>query len=413
MRRPARAAIVLAMLAGAAPCLAQMRVNPTGVNVAGQSPTTVLLTFAPLAGYTAVEATWCGELIPAAPEIGRRCAPSTIFGSLPLRYDLSQPGPADSFMDVMSVPASVARRAYDAAAAGGGAEFFYVRQFVKPGFPAQFVAVTCRLTAGGARVPLSLVDVRLAFANDARVAYLASGAALPRVSADLQYTGTGRLVGRWEIVAPGQEAPEPRDLLPEGSLAPAARSSQRRYTEVDRFNVFLPAGGRYTLAGPDPAKLPTTVAGAYLVLLRIEASDEKESDTDLSALGVADAVVHAGGLAGFPMPVLRYVVGGDASAASAVTRGGDGDLAAHAAGAAIELVWQPVENAAYYRVSIQVSGRLVHEALQPPGVVSYALPPFVAARIAAGAMRWRLTAVDASGRQRVIVNWTEVDRRGR
>jgi len=413
MRHPACAAVVIAMLAGAAPCLAQMRVNPTGVNVAGQSPTTVLLTFAPLGGYRAIESTWCGELIAAEPDIGRRCNPSTIFGSLPARYDLSQPGPGDSFMDVMSVPASVARRAYDAATAGGGAEFFYVRQFVKPGFPAQFVAVTCRLTAGGARVPLSLVDVRLAFATDARVAYLASGAALPHVSADLQYTGTGRLVGRWEIVAPGQEAPEPRDLLPEGSLAPAARGHQRRYAEVDRFNVFLPPGGRYTLPGPDPGELPTTVAGAYLILLRIEASDEKESDTDLSALGIAGGVVHAGGLAGFPMPVLRYVVGGESSAASPVPHDGDGDPAALAAVATVELAWQAVEDAAYYRLSIQVNGRLVHEALQPAGAVSYALPPFVAARMAAGAMRWRLTAVDASGRQRVVVNWTEVDRRGR
>ena len=413
MRRPACAAVAIAALACAAPCRAQIRVNPTGVNVAGQSPTTALLTFAPLAGYTAVESTWCGELIPAAPDLGRRCNPSTIFGSLPARYDLSQPGPGDSFMDIMSVPASVARRAYDAAAGGDAAEFFYVRQFVKPGSPAQFVAVTCRLTAGGARVPLSLVDVRVGFANEARVAYLASGAALPRVSADLHYTGTGRLVGRWEIVAPGQEPPEPRVLLPEASLTPAARGSQRRYTEVERFNVFLPPGGRYTLPGPDPGKLPTAVGGAYLILLRIEASDEKESDTDLSALGEPGGVVHAGGVAGFPMPVLRYVVGGGPSAAPVPASERAGSSSTPTSVPTVELSWHPVADVAYYRISIQVSGRLVHEALQPPVAVSYALPPFVAARMAAGMMRWRLTAVDASGRQRLVVNWTEIDRRER
>lgn len=413
MRHAAYAAVAIAALACAAPGEAQMRVNPTGVNVAAQSPTSVLLTFAPLDGYTAVDSTWCGELIPAAPDVGQRCDPSTIFGALPARYDLSQPGPGDSFMDVMSVPASVARRAYDAAAAGSAAAFFYVRQFVKPGFPAQFVAVTCRLTAGGARVPLSLVDVRLGFANEAPVAYLASGAALPRVSADLHYTGTGRLVGRWEIVAPGQEPPEPRDLLPEASLTPAARGSQRRYAEVERFNVFLPPGGRYTLPGPDPGKLPTTVGGAYLILLRIEASDEKESDTDLSALGEPGGVVHAGGVAGFPMPVLRYVVGGGPSAAPAAASDRMDGFSTSAPRSSVELSWQPVATAAYYRISIQVSGRPVHEALQPAGATSYVLPPFVAARMAAGMMRWRLTAVDASGRQRVVVNWTEIERRER
>ena len=56
--------------------------------------------------------------------------------------------------------------------------------------------------------------------------------------------------------------------------------------------------GRYTLAGPDPAKLPTGAEGQYLILLRVETSDDKEADSDLSAVGVGPGVVHAGGVAG-------------------------------------------------------------------------------------------------------------------
>ena len=70
----ALAAVVLGL---ARPVAGQIRVNPTGVNVSAQGATTVFLTFGGLAGYEAVEAFWCGELISAAPAIGRRCDPSS------------------------------------------------------------------------------------------------------------------------------------------------------------------------------------------------------------------------------------------------------------------------------------------------------------------------------------------------
>jgi len=69
--------LLLSVLAVAAmanrPALAQIRVNPTGVNVNAQGATTVFLTFGGLAGYEAAEAFWCGELIPASPAVGLRC----------------------------------------------------------------------------------------------------------------------------------------------------------------------------------------------------------------------------------------------------------------------------------------------------------------------------------------------------
>ena len=51
---------------------AQIRVHPTGVNVNAQGATTVFLTFGGLGGYTAADAAWCGELVPAEPDMGMK-----------------------------------------------------------------------------------------------------------------------------------------------------------------------------------------------------------------------------------------------------------------------------------------------------------------------------------------------------
>src|SRR5690606_2848430 len=88
MMRTLLAVLVLA-LAGPAAAHAAIRVDPTGVNVNTQGATTVFLTFGGLADQRPAEALWCGELIPATPDIGFKCDPATIFGSLPLRFDRS------------------------------------------------------------------------------------------------------------------------------------------------------------------------------------------------------------------------------------------------------------------------------------------------------------------------------------
>ena len=301
MRGLSSGTLVCALVAAAVrPAAAQVRVNPTSINVNSQDATTALLTFGPLNGYAPREAMWCGALVPAG--LGSRCGPSTIYGLLPARYDQSRVGSNNAYTDVMSLPESVARRAYQTAAAGNSAEFFYVRHFTKTGAPDAFVAVTCRLSGGGAGVPLSLVDVDLAFDVETPVLQVVAGAKLPGISAQIVYTGSGRLQGRWEVVLPGQELPTAQDLLTEATLSPDQRGTQHRFAEIDRFNVFLDPTGRYTLPGPDPAKLPTGVGGQYLVLFRVEASDDKEADTDLAALGVGSGVVHAGGSPVFRCP---------------------------------------------------------------------------------------------------------------
>jgi hypothetical protein len=398
----ASSALLLAVL----PASAQIRVDPTGVNVSAQGATTVLLTFGGLDGYQAAEAQWCGDTIPAFPDLGLKCDPTRLFGFLPARFQWQQTSGIGALTDIMSVPASVARRAYEAAERGEAAAFFYVRRFVaSDGRPDQYVRVTCRLTAGGAGVPLSLVDVRLAFDVETPILAVRAGETLPRLSAAITYTGTGRLKGRWEVVLPGQDLPQSEDLLTEATLPVEQRGTQRRYTEIERFNVFLPPVGRYTLPGPEPARLPTGVDGQYFVLLRVEASDDKFGDSTLSNVGAGPGVAHNGAVAGFPMPTLRYVIGGGGSdlsplAAPQLDDAGMSpvDGAAVSASALPVLRWRATAPSRVSRVEVSAGGDVVFDALVAAGVTEYAMPAFVLEKAVQGELRWRIVVLDAAGR---------------
>lgn len=407
-------AFLLCVVAASA-ASAQIRVNPLGVNVNAQGATTVFLTFGRLQGYVAAESFWCGALIASPGDVGQKCDPSTIYGLLPARYDVAQRSGTDGYTDIMSLPPSVARRAYEAAAAGKGVEFFYVRRFVNPaGGQDQYVAVTCRLTGGGAGVPLSLTDVTLAFDVDTPVLQVKTGEAPPRSSAKISYTGTGRLKGRWEVVLPGQDPPSGTDLLTEATMPVEQRGTQHRYLEVGRFNVFLAPTGRFTLPGPDASRLPTNANGQYFLLLRIEASDDKEADSDLADVGAGGTVVHAGGVAGFPMPVLRYVVGDGGSELTPATVAGDADGLFPPDGTAIrpdapmDLRWRPMPQTAFYRVEIESVGRVVHQAFVSPSETTYRLPPFVSRLVSGADLRWRIVSVNAAGRDTVRTEWRRV-----
>ena len=399
-----RVLVPLLFLVGAGVAQAQVRVNPNGVNVNGSGATTVFLTFGGLAtDQRAAEALWCGELISAAPAIGFRCDPATIFGRLPARFDLSTSSGARGFTDIMSIPPSVARRAFQAAQEGARSSFFYVRRFVSTtGRPDEFVTVTCRMAGGGARVPFSIVDVRLAFAGDPTVLSLPAGAVPPAVTAQIVYTGTGRLTGRWEVVRPGEELPDARDLLTEASLPIEERGTQRRFTQLSRFNEFLPPTGKVTLPGPDVSRLPTSVDGMYLLLLRIEASDDKEADSNLEAAGAGLGTVHSGAVAGFPLPVLRYVVGSATTPAATVT--GDfallqpGDQAVLDPAAPVDLTWVATRGAAVYRVEVESpDGTRLLAALVQGVDLTYRLPSWIKDKAAGAALRWRVVALDVQG----------------
>jgi hypothetical protein len=404
---------VLAVLVPAGSAEAQIRVDPNGVNVNAQGATTVFLTFGGLDGQVAAEAFWCGELISAAPDVGLRCDPATIFGRLPIRYDQSRLSGTRGFTDIMSIPPSVARRAYQAAADGATSSFFYVRRFVsEAGGPDEYVAVTCRMSGGGARTPLSLTDVRLGFAVETPLLQLRHGEPAPPFGAEITYNGTGRLKGRWEVVLPGEELPEPADLLTEATLPADARGTQRRYAELSRFNLFLPPAGSVSVPGPDASRLPTTVDGVYLILLRIEATDDKEGNSNLANAGAGAGVVPGGAVAGFPMPVLRYVVGsGGSDLADVHFRDGlsllhPADGVTLPAAAPLTFTWQQLSQAGHYRLDVESSeGVEILSAIVPSGVAGYRAPPWLAERVTAGAVRWRVVGTDLEGSELGRSGW--------
>ena len=398
-----------------APAAGQVTVNPTGVNVASQGATTVFLTFGGLGSdLVAAEAFWCGELIPATPDVGQRCDPATLFGQLPLRFDLSRPSGTGALTDIMSIPPAVTRRAYQAAADGASAEFFYVRRFVsRSGAPDVYVSVTCRMTSGGATTPLSLVDVTLVPETEAPVLIVASGEPASPWHADIAYTGTGRLQGRWEVVLPGEELPTEFDLLAEASLPLEERGTQRRWMQLERFNVFLPPGGKFRLPGPDPDRLPRQVDGAYLILLRIEASNDRDSQSNLETVGAGQGVVTSGAVAGFPMPVLRYFVGsamGEGGAArNSLRLLAPDDSASLSDGPQWRFLWQPVARAARYRLEIAgADDQLAFEAVVDGTSVEYRPPPFLASRLGAGSFRWRVRAIDDDAREIARSDWRDL-----
>jgi hypothetical protein len=388
-----------------------IKVNPTGVNVNANGGTTVFLTFGPVRNFRAAEGTWCGELIPAAPDIGFKCNPATIFGSLPGRFDLSKSSGALGFTDIMSIPPSVARRAYQAAEDGAVASFFYVRRFINSsGSPDEYVPVTCRLSGGGARTPFSLTDVRVSFGGqtpDSAIVLVAPGRKPPEIKAEITYNGTGRLRGRWEVVLPGEQSPEDFDLLTEASLPIEQRAQQRRYTQLSRFNLFLPPAGKYKLGGPDVSRLPTTLEGPYLVLLRIEATDDKEADSDLRTLGVGAGVVHSGAVAGFPIPVLRYFVGsGQPGANIALRQLTPAENALVAAGQTITFGWTQGSGVALYQLEIaDQTGQVVLSALMQPLTVNYTAPPWLREKIVGDGLQWRISAIDQTGAKTVETPW--------
>jgi hypothetical protein len=283
------------------------------------------------------------------------------------------------------------------------------------GLPDEYVFVNCRLAGGGADVPLSLTDVTLSFATETPVLFVRPGDKPPPLSAKISYTGTGQLVGRWEVVRPGEELPDDTDLLTEGSLPEEQRGSQRRYTQLERFNVFLPPAGRVTLPGPDVSRLPVDVDGSYLILLRVEASDDGAGDSNLAAVGAGTGIVRTGAVAGFPLPTLRYVVGAGESGLSESSRGRAlaqllprADTVLDRAGR-IQFTWVELPGAPFHRLEIKrPDGQPVHSAVVARGVGMYLAPPWIAERAGGPAVRWRIVALDASGHERGASGWRRI-----
>lgn len=378
-----------------------IKVSPIGVGVNANGATVVFLTFGPLTTQAPAEGCWCGELIPATPDIGFRCNPAAIFGCLPARFDLSTRSGSGGFTDIMTIPNSVTRRAYQAAEEGARSSFFYVRRFINTtGGRDEYVFVTCRMGSGGARTPFALTDVKLSFAIDKPILIVNPGDELLPIKAEITYNGTGRLKGSWEVVKPGEELPSARDLLTEATLPLEERGTQQRYTQISTFNYLLPPTGKFLLTGPDVSLLPSTVAGQYLILLRIEATDDKEGDSSLAAVGVGPGIVHSGAVAGFSIPPLRYLVGGgpDAQLTSELALLWPAENGARLRDKPVDFSWTEIEQAVFYRLEIEgAQGKAILSALVLPGTRTYRAPAWLKDRAGDGNLRWRVMALNQDG----------------
>ncbi len=369
--------------------------SPDNITAYSQGATSAYLTFNNVVDLRPAEAMWCGEIAPAAPDIGFKCDANTIFGVLPARYNQSSLN-GSRYTDIMSITPTVARRAYTDAVKGADSRFFYVKHFVSTnGNPDQFIPVTIRLSGNGAGVPFSLTGVKLNWQDGEKVVpFIKREDKLPKVTAEIRYTGTGRLKGRWELVKPGEDLPERRDLLSEVALPVEERGTQRRYTLLNRFSVNLPPGGKYVLPGPENWRIDKTVEGMYLLLFRVEASDAPNSDADTGA-----ETISTGAVAGFPMPTLRYYIGNSSNTdIQQITKtnltGELTDLQPP-----VILRWKAVESAKLYRLEIRDEGdRKVFAAIVLPPVQQYQLPSFVRELLSAKSLKWQFVAVDAAGK---------------
>ncbi|MDQ3131270.1 MAG: hypothetical protein M3Q99_10990 [Acidobacteriota bacterium] len=387
--------IAIFILSFSLAAFAQVTVSPDNITAYSQGATSAYLTFNNVVNLTPAEAVWCGEIVSAAPDIGFRCDPATIFGVLPARYDQSKLNGA-RYTDILSITPTVARRAYTDAVNGNDSRFFYVKHFVGTnGNPDQFVPVTIRLSGNGAGVPFSLTGVKLQWQNGEKVVpFIKSDEKLPKISAEIRYTGTGRLKGRWEIVRPGEELPESRDLLSEAALPIEERGTQRRYTLLNRFNVNLPPGGKYVLPGQETWRIDKSVEGLYL-LFRVEASDAPNS-----ASNIGGNTIPTGAVAGFAMPTLRYYVGNSSNTnirQITKTNFDSGEIEIQLL--PVILRWKAVENTRIYRLEISdETDKTVFSAVVLSSAKQYQLPSFIHQFVASKQLKWRVTALDEAGK---------------
>jgi len=389
-----------------------IEVSPNNINAYSQGPTSALLTFGGLGNKQPAEATWCGRLISAAPDLGMKCDPTNVFGVLPLRYDQSVLANS-TFTDVMSVTPQVARRAYLDAAAGNTSTYFYVRRFVSPaGGPSEYVPVTIRLTGNGAGVPFSLTEVKLSWGVGTPILFVKTGETLPRVSAEISYTGTGRLKGRWELVKPGEVPPDSHDLLTEATLPIEERGTQRRYTEIDRFNIYLAPNGKIVLPGPDAFRVDESLTGLYWLLLRIEATGDKDSETDLAAVGSGNGVVNGGAVAGFSLPTLKYYIN-DGSRGQAVASTtqlvllGPKNSEELDKSTPVEFSWTTIEGASSYRLEIRdLQDAPLFSAIVLDPTLKYQAPSWLKDKIGAAVVHWRVTAFDDQQKLITETDWS-------
>lgn len=378
--------------------------NPTAVNINSSGPTTFVVRYFendPARTFTTTSALFCTD---------PSCRPGTIIGTLPPGLDRgSTRTPTRSITDVVTVPYSVIRRAV----AQGVGVIFYVRTFqittppIRVGAPPGSLIATAvtrmRLAGGVASVPLSLTRVDI-FGEEPerfRVRFVtldADNIERGTVKAEVQFVGTGLLKGWWEVRTPADPPVRILDRFTEASLSEADRLRQRRFRRVKRIRRQLPPSGRITLIGPRYDELPSSIPGAYQVLLHIEVSRDPRSRSTIVVPGESRDV-FSGASAGFPLPTLVYRVG------TLLGRLGERELAARIVveeGPGGEkrsaLAWTPIKGRSLVielKVTDRVSGE-EHRLLAPIANGVVRVPEAWTDRRAPGDLSYSISVLDTA-----------------
>jgi hypothetical protein len=151
--------------------------------------------------------------------------------------------------------------------------------------------------------------------------------------------------------------------------------------------------------------------GLYLVLLRIEAADDKEADSNLELAGAGTGIVHAGAVAGFPIPPLRYYVGSGESMGVART---ELQLLGPAADVALSVTepvvfsWTTVPAALLYRLEVRnAEDEEVLSALLQSVTISYRAPSWLVERVGVEPFRWRVVALGVEEETVAATAWRQ------
>ena len=412
MKRYVDASLLAVLLSAAFPSpIPAVTVSPAVVNIATFGPSTVFLSYRDFTGFTPDEALWCTEIVEPGDNC---CAPGTILARPPATNDFSSLSSGGVFTDIVTVPSSVVQRAYQTARNGGASRFFYVRVFDEVGGAVIVCAPTLfRLGGRGAGVPFALTDVRVRWKKDMPVMQVRRGDPPPPFYADIHYNGTARLRGRWEIVLPGDPQPSLLDLLPQADLPIEQRGMQRRYTLIGRFDVVLPPTGHFILPAPDVSKIPHALDGLHLIVLRVEASNDLLGSQNTVPIEDVALALDTGGVAGFPMPVLRFYIGAgvdvDAIAelsAKDLVLERPRDHASLRKDEPMTFSWVESKGARLYRFEVDSDSGSVLSALIDPNLRSYSAPPWLRDHNGE-TLRWRVVALGDQGIPVAMSGWRD------
>ena len=234
---------------------------------------------------TAVEALWCGELLSATPAVGLHCDPATAVRPTSRRDTTFREQVADE-LHRRHVDSRVGRAAaYQAAQRGATSTFFYVRRFDSTAAgPTNTSPSRADSPAAARESPFSLTDVHLEFDGD-------DGC---RSSSPVSCHRRFRRVS--PTTAPDALSVDGRSFCPEKtrrrfrpahrSIASPGRTWIATAIHAARAIQHFSAARRTRHASrADLHRLPTSVEGTYRVLLRIEATDDREGDSNLDDAG--------------------------------------------------------------------------------------------------------------------------------